>query len=407
MSKIPNNPNHVPGGQPQGVLAQVMPVPYSTPEMAKSSRGDWPDWTRENKPLRRQLRAASCFAGVGAGAFLLALWLVLPARFSFAVAADDAPPRQPLKVAYERPEPEPVVRPDFMEANPNVPENKPDPTRNFSYKDQQAAQMENDPLSDAEKPEIDGEIEESQKIVESTLSQTQGSPLPPGLPQPPKNAASGEPGVAFELPTPPAPDFIQQETPEDQEGIDSTELTPQTGDKPTDKEAERVIPLEHPGDSQAVAVVMEQVQIDGLDVPEGVPLPQARPRLQVKAPPAPLALTRGRASQMGTLAVDARFSEYGQYTQRMMEAISAQWTQLGRTFDYRTRDIGTRVQVRFLLDPEGHVSELKVIETSASRPATLLVTDAILSRAPYGKWTEQMLAELPEKQELTITFHYR
>lgn len=364
----------------------------------------WPDWSRPDPASRRQARFSLFAAAVATTLLWLGLLYLLPSRFTQPLPGRE-PAQSEVSVRYEPVES--TVQAKFVEANPNVPENAPDDTRQFSFREQQAAQEQPDPASTVEMPAVEGEIEDSQKILESTLNQEQGSLLPPGLPEA-SQQSSGEPAVAFSLPTPPAPDFLRDDTPPETTGTGAptTRLEPQEGEVPSEEPAERIVPINKPGESQ-VEVVMEEVKIDAENVPQGVPVPQARPRLNIKAPPGPLARTQGRASRMGAVAVDAQFSEFGVYAQRMLEAISAQWNQLGRTFDYSARDIGTVVHVRFYLDREGHISNFEVVETTASRPATLLVTDAVLSRAPFGEWTQDMILSLPKKQEVTISFHYR
>ena len=65
-------------------------------------------------------------------------------------------------IPYESPR----IRPRFVEANPEAPENPPDETENFSFRDQQAAQPEA-PVEESEAPKIEGDKPDTQKIVQS------------------------------------------------------------------------------------------------------------------------------------------------------------------------------------------------------------------------------------------------
>ena len=116
---------------------------------------------------------------------------------------------------------------------------------------------------------------------------------------------------------------------------------------------------------------------------------------------------RGEVSNDLVNRYQQRCSNLMSYQQRMIEAISAQWNLLGRQFNYTSTDYGTKVVAEYILNREGQVTDLKIIFTSASRPATLLVQDAILSRAPFGLWTKEMVATLGEQQTIRITFFYR
>jgi hypothetical protein len=129
--------------------------------------------------------------------------------------------------------------------------------------------------------------------------------------------------------------------------------------------------------------------------------------LQPEVVSGPLRQSTGVASQAGAIAIDARFSEYGDYSARMVAAVSRWWNeQVQRTgLGPRARD--TTVRLRFKLDRYGDVSELEVIGSSSTRLGTVLCKDAVMGRAPYGEWTQDMVNTLGEEMTLTFTFHYR
>ena len=71
------------------------------------------------------------------------------------------------------------LKPHFVEANPDAPENPPDETDNFSFRDQQAAQADEVASESAsETPKIEGDKPNSQKIVPD------GDPVEPAEPPP-------------------------------------------------------------------------------------------------------------------------------------------------------------------------------------------------------------------------------
>ncbi|MEM8549479.1 MAG: hypothetical protein AAGF10_01690 [Verrucomicrobiota bacterium] len=112
-------------------------------------------------------------------------------------------------------------------------------------------------------------------------------------------------------------------------------------------------------------------------------------------------------NRVGVMSIDANFSEFGAYQQRMMEAISAQWTLMARNANFTGSQRGTMVHVRYTLKRDGHVEGFQILRSSASRPATYLVQDAVLSRAPFGDWTREMVATLGDEQSIEIRFFYQ
>lgn len=151
---------------------------------------------------------------------------------------------------------------------------------------------------------------------------------------------------------------------------------------------------------------------------------KAAARPVVKAAPAPVAADpeRPRASlpsgtaglllrnsvgvnRAGAIAIDARFSQYGDYTQRMLEAIQSSWWSIieRSRFEGVTRG---RVTVSFRLHRDGTVTDAKVLATEVTRVMTLACKDAVMAPAPYDIWRADMVAMYGESDTVTINFHY-
>lgn len=308
--------------------------------------------------------------------------------------------------------------PRFVETNPNVPppETPPD-THHFAAMDQVAADEVAEATPD-NLPATDGESPNSQKIVEGEVIVEEEPYTPEGMIIAPSEAQRPLPQTENQTAAEMAPEemvneFTRQETtrtppafveqtPTEEEGVASTE---KAGENPEATEnPQEVLQRFQPTDHVDVKLEEQEPMMAGAS---GQTTPQPRPRLNFKTPPGPVMKNQGSASRMGVVAIDAKFSEFGGYTQRMLEAISAQWHLLGNQSQYLSGEMGSFVVVQFVLDSEGHVSDLMVLHSTASRAATLLVQDAILSRAPFGKWTRDMVQTLGESQEVRITFNYR
>ncbi len=305
------------------------------------------------------------------------------------------------EMAAARPDPE---RQRFVEANPDAPSSPPDETRNFSNRDQQSAQPE--PVRDSSPdrtPRVNGEEADSPKIVQGNLMEEklEGSLLITG-----GEAEAGAEMPEFQsLPPPSAPDFTRAAVPApaDAEGMGS-HLKPSAAEDPAPSRQEReIVPLAlNPLTVASGSVPAEKEEAGAL---KGAPLP--RPRLAPRLPPGPLKQSARGVSRAGRMAIDANFSEFGDYLQRMFEAVSWRWNLLAEQTRRSYAEMHSQVEIEFFLTRQGQVKDLKVIQSSAGKTATLICEDAVKSPAPYGKWTDEMAAALGERQAVRITFQYR
>ena len=64
------------------------------------------------------------------------------------------------------------------------------------------------------------------------------------------------------------------------------------------------------------------------------------------------------------------------------------------------------MKVTFRIDTKGEV-EIVSVTGSGGELAQRLCVSSISERAPYGEWTEDMIAVLGKEQELSFTFFYQ
>jgi len=111
-------------------------------------------------------------------------------------------------------------------------------------------------------------------------------------------------------------------------------------------------------------------------------------------------------SNIGPVAYDAKWSNYGAYLHKMIEAIQMQWERI--LIDSNTEPpSGSCVTVKFTLDSHGKVTEIINLESSSSEQGKQSCVSAITLTAPYGDWTDDMKAVLGESQDLTFVFYYQ
>ena len=144
--------------------------------------------------------------------------------------------------------------------------------------------------------------------------------------------------------------------------------------------------------------------------PSPAPAPVAanpdRPRASVPSGTYGLLLRRPvGVNRAGSIAVDARFSNYGDYTQRMMEAIQSSWWSIIERSRFEGVSRGN-VIVRFRLHRDGTVTDAQVLGTEVTRVMTLACKDAVMAPAPYDIWRADMVAMYGESDTVTINFLY-
>jgi len=164
-----------------------------------------------------------------------------------------------------------------------------------------------------------------------------------------------------------------------------------------------------PGSASAVAGAKPKVGESG-KAAEAAPTPAAnpdRPRASLPAGTTGLLLRNNvGVNKVGTVAVDARFSNYGDYAQRMMEAIQSSWWDIIDRMRLETAVRGT-VVVRFRLHRDGSVSDATILYENVPRLMALACKDAVQSPAPFDAWRADMVALFGQHDDVTITFHYR
>ncbi|MFP4203716.1 MAG: hypothetical protein ACLFS4_05240 [Opitutales bacterium] len=362
-------------------------------------------------------------------AVLVHLWiyLLLPDEL-FPGKPGQEPEADPLEVVLEPPE---KVEPEemrYVEANPEVPENEPDPTEQYSFRDQQAADRE--AADDGEdRPRVEGETD-SQKIVQGSVEDPE--PLPPGVYRPEERAAEeteareaeeeeagerpGQPAEsegteqASESEAPevalrqPAADWIQQE-PVEEEGPGSRPEEPGPLEKISpDPDPDAPIPV-YQQEEKPDAESDSAPSGEGSSGEEARPQPRERPRLSPELVQGPRMRSQSSARQRGQLAIDATFSEFGEYQRQFFAAVQAGWyKEIGF---FQPMDTDARVHLRFTMKADGSVHDLEVVRSNASEVGTVICETAISKRSPFRPWTREMVKVFGRQRTMNVVFYYR
>ena len=354
----------------------------------------------------------------------------------------------------------------YVETNPDSVENEPDKTANISNRNQQSAQEDVAGPQENETPYLEGDDEESTKIIEGQMP-VEGEDAPPvkeysnqssNQPQPAQEARQAAqamraqqqqqqqqeqeqqqeqqpspemmpsmeaPSNLEELPMisppPPTPDFIDEVEPETEDGLEIPMI--EAPEDPvqqfsTQEGEDRTININIPPSvAQQLSKAQEEMRKQQMQQPQPEqqpqqaqqavqPQPMPRPRLSPKVLPGPLLESQMYAARMGPVAFDAKFSQFGYYLQRMFETIQLQWYSLLNDVTIGQEHRPAYALIEYDLDADGKVVDTRVISSNAGELATILCRDAIESRAPFGPWTQQMIDQLGDQQTIQLKFIY-
>lgn len=307
-----------------------------------------------------------------------------------------APPQQfnvELMPEVEMPKPVQAQKPPmkFVEVNPDAPDNVPDKTNNTGAQNQQAAQEKPTPDQSGDRPALEGQTKiKTDQIVSGSLA----PPVPP------------RPSGAQQQPMPPqkpAAQMKREQTPlsgfekfkgdtEDSYGSNIAKLSDHADKVDKAVEGKKNAPMEGTASN-----FMPQIN----------PLkPQPRPRLEQRARPAIFTENKIGTSNIGPIAVDARWSNYAQYLQQLIETVQIQWERI-LTQSQVYPASGSTVTVTFILNKAGEISRIVHVDGTAGDQGRRACVSAITMRAPYGDWTDDMVAVLGDQQEMTFRFYYQ
>lgn len=357
-----------------------------------------------DKPRRRGLSANPDTRSVQIGVigtilihllFFLLAPLALRMGPSATFQSSAPPPQFNIELTPESLE-KPVTPPPnkFVETNPDAPENEPDKTTNFAARNQQVAQEKPQPDEKSDRPELAGKKElDSSPIVTGSLSKPieQPPPAPPAPETPPREQTVAAP----KLEQNPLSGFDKTEG-EDKltYGSNVAKFAENAEAIPEKVEGQKNVPL-------IQGATANQPQID----PQR---PRPRPSIvkQQQVRPAIFAENKFGTANIGPIAIDAKWSNYGAYLQRMIETVQLQWERiLSDSKIYPTS--GSTVEVKFILNSEGAIARVVAVESTATDSGSRACMSAITERSPYGKWTDDMIAVLGDQQEMTFKFFYQ
>lgn len=322
-------------------------------------------------------------------------------------SGDDSPQDETIELTLEELDPE---MPRYVEANPEAPRNEPDRSDNYSFRSQQSAD-ENPDASQDNLPTVEGD-EASQKIVQGSVDLSEPVPLEGGIyalsaksTDSRNDSADSTQASSSIQPTslPPAPDFIQQK-PQVEEGPGSNLTISGSSQQVAREYSDINAPIQlYRMDSENQQDV--DTGSESNRTAEAKPMPRKRLTLPPDLVYGPLMRSKGSASLRGALAIDATFSQFGEYEQQFYAAVQAGWYQEIEFF--QPIDTSARVVVQFRIHADGTVDEVEILHSTAGEIATLICQTALTKRSPFRPWTAEMIKTFGQERVMKVAFSYR
>jgi len=309
---------------------------------------------------------------------------------------------------------EPPPPSQFVEVNPDAPDNVPDQTDQFGAQNQQVAQEVPDPDGDSESPATASEQDEAPDSTAIVSGNRQDPAIPVYLPEMlPEDVPPDDPDLLFtDDPLESRPAVVEARDPlsgyEDllgeADGGIGTNIV-QLPERPEPNE-QRIEGSDTPVDPNAVEGIEPGPAIYFRPDPNR-PLP--RPQLAgSQTRPAFIANNTRGTDRVGVVAHTALRTDYGEYLGRIIDTVDTQWNldirrklEAGMNFPLD----GSRVKVTFMLDKEGRVS-IREVDGSAGLLWNRVAVEGVTARSPYGVWSDQMIRVLGDEQQLIFTFFY-
>ena len=286
----------------------------------------------------------------------------------------------------------------FVEVNEQAPENLPDQTDSYSFQDQQAANPETTSDQKRKVPEIVDGDQEAHKIIEGKVDPTP-QPVTPGIFQDIDDSSeiseeSGSPQILAKI--------SKEQLPIEAKDGEGVFAKAEKGEEDKNNLIKKTIDLTPMDPNLYPLNSVDPNRLKNLS-----PKPKPRPKLDLSKISGPIRKSDLSTSRIGSVAIDAKFSKFGEYKQRMFEAIVNQWHKLAERITLGTEDLPSEVEIHFEINFKGEISNLKQFRSTTGMLASFICEDAIKSRAPYGEWSKDMIQNLGNQTEIKITFNYR
>ncbi len=119
---------------------------------------------------------------------------------------------------------------------------------------------------------------------------------------------------------------------------------------------------------------------------------------------APLRKSESTVTNLGKISMNIHASEFGEYEQRLLEAISYRWQLLSQRLG-QSLSAG-EIIIKYTLNKDGTITDLKVEKYTTSYSVALICSDAVASQSPQPKWSNGMITKFGDKKQMAVKFIY-
>jgi hypothetical protein len=117
-------------------------------------------------------------------------------------------------------------------------------------------------------------------------------------------------------------------------------------------------------------------------------------------------LQGGVANHQLEASFDTKATAFGVYDAALIAAVQQRWYDLLNEKGYQNYQPG-KVVVQFVLNYDGRITDMKVIENTVTETLSLLCQKSVLDPAPFDKWHRDMRMMIGKDfREIKFTFYY-
>jgi len=105
-------------------------------------------------------------------------------------------------------------------------------------------------------------------------------------------------------------------------------------------------------------------------------------------------------------SLDVKATPFGAYDAAFIQAVSQRWYDLLDSREF-ARDRSGKVVLRFHLNYDGRISDMKVVQNTVGELLCYVCQKAVMDPAPYARWPTNMRELVgSDYREITFTFYY-
>lgn len=297
----------------------------------------------------------------------------------------------------------------YAEANPEIFSNKPDRSERYSFRDQQSSDQS--ARSDGSNmPLIDGTENNTNKIVPGDNIKDLNSiekPIAPGIygNNPNLEQAQGDREQDLKLHNEliSINSKLKVNNPFDPvKSYEGSDIFLDNLNQSAKQESLKNIPLTY----EDAKITSDSEFVDE-DIQFSRPVPMPRPKISSRTTIGPIANTNLSADRFGKIALDATFSEFGDYESELLICLQRHWHNI---YEYCDEPIESGyVDISFIIQSDGIINKdfIEIIDSTTSGLLTSNICEAsIIELTPHKKWTKEMVEVLGKSKKMTIRFIY-